>query len=61
MNELPVNEEINELIQNKNNYINVNSIGFGENNSISKESCILLEEILERAKKISNDPLNFIH
>ncbi len=61
LNELPVNEEINELIQNKNNYINVNSIGFGENNSIGKESCKLLEEILERAKKISNDPLHFIH
>ena len=61
LRELPINDEIQELIKTRNKYVNIDAIDFGENNKLAKDSCILLENILKQAKTLSNDPANYIH
>ena len=59
--ELTVHEEIQKLIDKKNNFVNKNFIDFGVNNRLARDSCEILQSILDEAKLLSNDPVYFVH
>ncbi len=60
MRRLSANEEIKKLIEEKNKYINIDSVKFGENNILGRDSCKLFKDILRRAKFLSNDPAFYV-
>ncbi len=61
MNELPINDEILKLISKRDIYVNINTVDWGENNRLAKDSCELLEAALREAKVLSNDPSCYVH
>ena len=60
LRDLPVNEDIEKVIKNRNKYVNIDLIDFGENNQMGREACKTLSELIQKEKTISSDPLNFI-
>ena len=60
MRKLSANEEIKKLIEEKNKYINIDSVIFGENNILGRDSCKLFKDILRKAKFLSNDPAFYV-
>ena len=61
MRKLCANEKIKKLIEKRNKYVNIDSVDFGENNSLGRESCTLFNEVLRKAKILSNDPAYYVH
>jgi len=59
--ELTVHEEIQKLIDKKNKFVNKDFIDFGVNNRLARDSCEILQSILDEAKLLSNDPAYFVH
>jgi hypothetical protein len=61
MRKLCANEKIKKLIEKRNKYVNIDSVDFGENNSLGRESCTLFNEVLRKAKILLNDPAYYVH
>ncbi len=57
---MPINVEIQELVEKRSKYINKDLVNFGENNKLAKDSCEILEDILKRVKLLSNDPAFYV-
>ncbi len=56
-----VDEDLQKLIDKRNEFVNRDLFDFGLNNKLAKDSCEMLKSILNEAKLLSNDPVNFIH
>jgi len=52
--------KIKILLKKRNKYINVDTVNFGENNSLGRESCKLFKDILRKAKFLLNDPVFYV-
>ncbi len=57
---LTVDEEKIELIKRKNDFVNINTVDFGENNALARDACDLMENVLSEAKTLSKNPLSYI-
>jgi len=57
---LTSDEEKIELIKRKNDFVNINSVDFGENNALARDACDIFENVLKEAKQLSQSPLNYI-
>jgi hypothetical protein len=56
-----VDEDLQKLIDKRNEFVNRDLFAFGLNNKLAKDSFEILKSILDEAKLLSNDPANFIH
>lgn len=56
----PTDMKILKLIKMNNDYININKINYGKINRNAKDSCKLLEDLLEQTQTLVGDPLYFI-
>jgi hypothetical protein len=61
LRDLPINEEIQELVNSRTKYLNLDLVKFGLNNKLARDSCELLDAALNEAKLLSNDPANYVH
>ena len=56
LDKFPVNEELNQLVQICDEYVNLNSIGLCKEYILAKQQCKHLKDLINKSELLINDP-----